>query len=74
ITQNGRVIKQARVAPGPFNIQDITEAVQGTLDVTIQEEDGSQTQYQVTAASLPFLTRQGQFLYKLSVGESSPFG
>ncbi|MDE5307653.1 fimbria/pilus outer membrane usher protein [Providencia stuartii] len=59
ITQNGRVIKQARVAPGPFNIQDITEAVQGTLDVTIQEEDGSQTQYQVTAASLPFFNAAG---------------
>ncbi|MEY0291075.1 fimbria/pilus outer membrane usher protein [Providencia rettgeri] len=60
ISQNGRVIKQVKVAPGPFNVQDITEAVQGTLDVTIEEEDGSKTTYQVTAASLPFLTRQGQ--------------
>lgn len=74
VSQNGRVIKQTRVAPGPFNIQDITEAVQGTLDVTVEEEDGSKTSYQITAASLPFLTRQGQFLYKLSMGESSPFG
>ncbi len=63
ISQNGRVIKQVKVAPGPFNIQDITEAVQGTLDVTIEEEDGSKTTYQVTAASLPFLTRQGQLLF-----------
>ncbi|MGF7481241.1 fimbria/pilus outer membrane usher protein [Providencia sp. SP181] len=74
ISQNGRVIKQAKVAPGPFNIQDITEAVQGTLDVTIEEEDGSKTTYQVTAASLPFLTRQGQLLYKLTMGQSDPFG
>lgn len=74
ISQNGRVIKQTRVAPGPFNIQDITEAVQGTLDVTIEEDDGSKTTYQVTATSLPFLTRQGQFLYKFAVGQSSPFG
>ncbi|EKT60742.1 fimbria/pilus outer membrane usher protein [Providencia burhodogranariea] len=74
ISQNGRVIKQTRVAPGPFNIQDITEAVQGTLDVTIEEDDGSKTTYQVTATSLPFLTRQGQFLYKFAAGKSSPFG
>ncbi|GAB1437386.1 fimbrial biogenesis outer membrane usher protein [Providencia sp.] len=74
ISQDGRVIKQTRVAPGPFNIQDITEAVQGTLDVTIEEEDGSKTTYQVTAASLPFLTRQGQVLYKFAIGKSDPFG
>lgn len=74
ISQNGRVIKQVKVAPGPFNIQDITEAVQGTLDVTIEEEDGSKTTYQVTAASLPFLTRQGQLLYKFTMGQSDPFG
>ena len=74
VSQNGRVIKQTKVAPGPFNIQDITEAVQGTLDVTVEEEDGSKTTYQITAASLPFLTRQGQMLYKFSLGESSPFG
>ena len=74
ISQDGRVIKQTRVAPGPFNIQDITEAVQGTLDVTIEEEDGSKTSYQVTAASLPFLTRQGQTLYKFAIGKSDPFG
>ncbi len=72
ISQNGRVIKQVKVAPGPFNIQDITEAVQGTLDVTIEEEDGSKTTYQVTAASLPFLTRQGQLLYKFTMGKSDP--
>ncbi len=74
VSQNGRVIKQTKVAPGPFNIQDITEAVQGTLDVTVEEEDGSKTTYQITAASLPFLTRQGQFLYKFAVGKSDPFG
>lgn len=74
ISQNGRVIKQTRVAPGPFNIQDITEAVQGTLDIAIEEENGSKTTYQVTATSLPFLTRQGQLQYKFSAGESSPFG
>lgn len=74
VSQNGRVIKQKRVAPGPFNIQDITEAVQGTLDITIEEENGSKTIYQVTATSLPFLTRQGQLQYKFSAGESSLFG
>lgn len=74
VSQNGRVIKQTRVAPGSFNIQDITEAVQGTLDVTVEEEDGSKITYQVTATSLPFLTRQGQFLYKFSTGETSQFG
>ncbi|UNH42733.1 fimbrial biogenesis outer membrane usher protein [Moellerella wisconsensis] len=74
ISQHGRIIKQTKVAPGPFLIQDITDAVQGTLDVTIEEEDGSKVNYQITAASLPFLTRQGQLLYKLTLGKTDPFG
>ncbi len=69
ISQNGRIIYQTNVSPGPFVIQDLTEAVQGVLDVEITEEDGSVTRYQVTTASLPFLTRKGQVRFKSAMGK-----
>lgn len=69
ISQNGRIIYQTNVSPGPFVIQDLTEAVQGALDVEITEEDGSVTRYQVTTASLPFLTRKGQVRFKSAMGK-----
>lgn len=54
LSQNGRVLYQTNVAPGPFVIQDISEAVQGNIDVRVEEEDGRVTVFQVNAASVPF--------------------
>ncbi|MGH8466659.1 MAG: fimbria/pilus outer membrane usher protein, partial [Pseudomonas sp.] len=69
ISQNGRVIYQTNVSPGPFVVQDLTEAVQGALDVKIEEENGSVTTYQVTTATIPFLTRKGQVRFKTATGK-----
>jgi len=69
ISQNGRVIYQTNVSPGPFVVQDLTEAVQGALDVKIEEENGSVTTYQVTTATIPFLTRKGQVRFKTAIGK-----
>ncbi|MGC6388196.1 fimbria/pilus outer membrane usher protein [Ewingella sp. S1.OA.A_B6] len=69
ISQNGRVIYQTNVSPGPFVVQDLTEAVQGALDVKIEEENGSVTTYQVTTATIPFLTRKGQVRFKTAMGK-----
>lgn len=65
-----RVIYQTKVPPGPFVIQDLNQSVQGTLDVKITEEDGRVNTFQVSAASVPFLTRQGQMRYKLAAGKA----
>ena len=64
-----RVIYQTKVPPGPFVIQDLNQSVQGTLDVKITEDDGRVSTFQVSAASVPFLTRKGQVRYKLAVGK-----
>ena len=74
VSQQGRVLYATRVSAGAFAIQDVSANVQGTLDVTVQEEDGSVQKFTVTAASVPFLAREGQFRYKFSIGQPRLFG
>ncbi|CAH6661394.1 fimbria/pilus outer membrane usher protein [Pseudocitrobacter vendiensis] len=72
VSHAGRVIYQTKVAPGPFIISDLNQSVQGTLDVKVTEEDGRVNSFQVSAASTPFLTREGQVRYKLAAGRARP--
>lgn len=74
VSQQGRVLYATRVSAGAFALQDLSANVQGTLDVTVQEEDGSVQKFTVTAASVPFLAREGQFRYKFSIGQPRLFG
>ncbi|HGU9824255.1 TPA: fimbria/pilus outer membrane usher protein [Enterobacter cancerogenus] len=68
ISQQGRVIYESQVAPGPFRIQELSSAVSGLLDVKVEEQDGRVQIYQVDTASIPYLTRPGQVRYRLSAG------
>ncbi|MBZ7490714.1 fimbria/pilus outer membrane usher protein, partial [Klebsiella michiganensis] len=68
-TQNSRTLYQTTVSPGPFTIADLGTTLQGQLDVTIEEEDGRKSTFQVGSASIPYLTRKGQVRYKSSVGK-----
>ncbi|HCK00046.1 MAG TPA: PapC/FimD family outer membrane usher protein [Serratia grimesii] len=68
VSQQGRVLYQTQVAPGPFSIQDLDSSVSGSLDVEIREQDGRVSRYQVSTASLPYLTRPGAVRYKFSGG------
>lgn len=72
VSYAGRVIYQTKVAPGPFIISDLNQSVQGTLDVKVMEEDGRVNSFQVSAASTPFLTREGQVRYKVATGRARP--
>lgn len=69
VSLNDRVIYQTKVPPGPFVIQDLNQSVQGTLDVKVTEEDGRVNSFEVSAASVPFLTRKGQVRYKIAAGK-----
>lgn len=71
ISQQGRVIHETQVAAGPFRIQELNDAVSGTLDVRVEELDGSVQVFQVTTASVPYLTRPGAIRYKLAAGKPS---
>ncbi len=59
VTQRGRVIYESQVPAGPFRIQDINETVSGDLHVKIEEQSGQVQEYDVSTASIPFLTRPG---------------
>ncbi|KWH14480.1 fimbria/pilus outer membrane usher protein [Burkholderia multivorans] len=74
VSQQGRVLYVTRVSPGAFALQNINTRVQGTLDVAVEEEDGSVQRFQVTTAAVPFLARTGQFRYKAAVGKPRRFG
>ena len=71
ISQQGRLIKEVQVAAGPFRIQDLSSAVNGTLDVLIEEQDGNEQRLQVDTATIPYLTRPGLVRYKVTVGQPS---
>lgn len=68
VSQQGRVVYEAQVPPGPFRIQDITNAVSGQLDVKVTEQDGSVQSFQVNTANVPYLTRPGRVRYSLTAG------
>ncbi|SEN05299.1 Outer membrane usher protein FimD/PapC [Pseudomonas sp. ok272] len=71
ISQQGRVLYETLVAAGPFRIQDLQDAVTGTLDVRVEEQDGSVHHFQIDTAGVPYLTRPGQVRYKLAAGRPS---
>ncbi|MEB0046567.1 MULTISPECIES: outer membrane usher protein [unclassified Pseudomonas] len=71
ISQQGRVLYETLVAAGPFRIQDLNDAVSGTLDVRVEEQDGSVHKFQINTAGVPYLTRPGQVRYKLAAGRPS---
>ncbi|MEX6159510.1 outer membrane usher protein [Providencia manganoxydans] len=73
VSQQGRVLYETQVAPGPFRIQDLSDAVSGKLDVTVEEQDGTTQSFQVDTASLPYLTRPGQIQYKFALGQPTNY-
>lgn len=69
ISQQGRVIYETSVPPGPFAIEDLNQAIQGMLDIAVEEEEGSTQHYQMNTATIPFLTRYHQVNYKFAAGK-----
>ncbi|MEG6258802.1 fimbria/pilus outer membrane usher protein [Enterobacter bugandensis] len=73
ISQKGHVVAEKQVAAGPFTIRDLSRSVTGELDVTVQEQDGTEQRFTVQTATIPYLTRPGQVRYKVVVGEVSDY-
>lgn len=70
IRQNGYMIYQSAVPQGPFALTDLkTTSSGGDLDVTVKEEDGSETHFTQPYASLAILRREGQTDVDISIGE-----
>ena len=73
VSQAGRVVYETTVPAGPFSIQDLQSSVRGTLDVKVEGDDGSVSNFQVDTANIPYLTRPGYARYNVSVGKPSRF-
>lgn len=70
IRQNGQLLYQTSVAPGPFEIDDLNPTgYGGDLEVTVTEADGRENQFTVPYAATPNLLREGQQRYSLTAGE-----
>jgi len=71
VSQNGSVIYQTPVAPGPFNLTDIYPSGYGNdLEVTVKEADGSLHRFTVPYASVTQLLRPGMSRYQLAAGQA----
>jgi outer membrane usher protein FimD/PapC len=68
VTQQGRVLYQTQVAPGPFRIQDLSDSVSGELLVKVEENNGEVREFSINTSSIPYLTRPGMLRYKVMMG------
>ncbi|WP_426763089.1 fimbria/pilus outer membrane usher protein [Hafnia paralvei] len=72
IKDHGNIIYQENVAPGPFQINDLSPvSTAGTMEVTITEADGSERHFIQSYATVPNLLRQGQMKYSITTGHIS---
>lgn len=70
IRQNGYVIYQAYVAPGPFAIRDLyPTAGSGDLHITVREENGSENTFTQPFSSVPLMQREGRLRYEFTGGQ-----
>ena len=69
VRQNGNVVYETYVAPGPFYINDIQQAgLSGDYDVTVTEADGEERRFIVPYSALPMMLRPGGWKYELTAG------
>ncbi len=70
VSQNGLVIRETTVAPGPFYLDDLNpNGYGGDLDVTVTEADGTTQQFSVPYASTNQMLRPGTHNYDFVIGE-----
>lgn len=70
VLQNGNVLYETNVAPGPFEINDLyATGYGGNLQVVVTEADGSQTASVVPYAAAPNALRPGVTHYSVTAGE-----
>ena len=69
VKQNGILIYQKSVPPGPFELRDFNQIFTGDLEIEIREADGSVRHYTQATAVLPILQREGRLRYNLAFGK-----
>lgn len=72
IRQNGNLLYQTFVSPGPFIIDDLfPTGSSGNLEVTIAEENGLTKVQSLPFSVLPILQRENNLVYDITVGRFS---
>jgi outer membrane usher protein len=70
VRQNGQVIYETSVLPGPFEIRDLSAMSNGgDLDVTVTEADGRAKSFTVPYASVAQSLRQGITRFAVTAGQ-----
>lgn len=69
VRQNGNIVYQTYVAPGPFSIRDLyPTGTAGDLDVSIAESDGTVRTFTQAFSTLPVMLRPGGIKYEMTAG------
>lgn len=69
IQQDGNIIYQAFVPPGPFAITDLyPTSSSGDLSVSVREADGTIRQFTQAFSAVPIMQREGRFKYSVTAG------
>lgn len=69
VRQNGYIVYQTYVPPGPFELTDINpQMTNGNLEVTVEEKDGSIQKYVQPYSTVPVLQREGRAKYDVVIG------
>ncbi|MDA5337268.1 fimbrial biogenesis outer membrane usher protein [Stenotrophomonas maltophilia] len=75
VRQNGYVIYETSVAPGPFAIDELyPTSHSGDLRVVVTEADGSEQHFSVNFAAVPQALREGVSRYSVSAGKLREIG
>lgn len=70
IRQNGNILYQEYVNPGPYNIDNLNSVgSSGDYEVELTSDQGIVTKYTVPYSSLPNLLRRGNYNYSFSLGQ-----
>ncbi|HEL2980203.1 TPA: fimbrial biogenesis outer membrane usher protein [Stenotrophomonas maltophilia] len=70
IRQNGNIIHETTVAPGPFVIEDLYPThFGGDLEVTVTEPDGREQRFNVNFSAVPQALRPGASRFSGTVGQ-----
>lgn len=75
IRQNGEIIRELTVAPGPFIIDDLYgTAYNGDLNVEVLEADGTASTFTVPFSAVPESIRPGMTRYSVTLGQARQYG
>lgn len=70
VSQDGNIIYQAYVPPGPFAIADLyPTSSSGDLSVSVREADGTVRQFIQAFSAVPIMLREGRFKYSVTAGK-----